>query len=143
MGGCGCLEVQRKPRGGAIPKVENLEFAAPRVYEIAGSCEPERVAMRWPWSRSTNPISGLPGEEQSQSESSIATGLLRPGEEGEAPHECVKQDVSLDSYSMTSYLTPSDPALSTAISAQPFKVEPAPLSPDLINLGLEEVRLPS
>lgn len=117
--------------------MEDLEFAAPRVYEIAGSCELERAAMRWPWSRSISPIAGLPEEEQSQSEPLIATRLLRLGEKGEAPYERVKQDVSLDGYGPTSYLTPSDPVLPIAISAQPFKVEPAPLSPDPISLGLE------
>lgn len=138
MGSCSCLEAQSKSRDGAIPKVEDLEFAAPSVYEITGSCELERVAMRWPWSRSIGPIARLPGEEQSQSELSIATGLLRSGEKGEAPHEYVKRDVSLNSYSPTPYLILSDPALYTAIPTHPFKVEPTPLSSDLINLGLEE-----
>lgn len=99
---CSCFDAQRSSKSHCGAK--DIAFPAPRFYEIASPTalpHSDRMDVRWSRSMSYSPIPGLSSEAQSQSESSVLTGLSSSAdpEEGDALYRCAKREVSLDRYS--------------------------------------------
>lgn len=118
-----------KPHCGAV---KDLAFAAPKFYEttvLPHPYAPDGTDTRWSRSISYSPVPGLSSSlEQSQSESSVLTGVSSSEEERDALYRCMKREVSLDRHCPTS---------SPTIPVQQFKAELAPSPSDLVSLGLK------